>query len=123
MDDDRQVAQESVATQKVEVPAPNRGESTLETGWLNRAIKDALEDDTPLSRSPVDLRAVAEMTMTAEQESPIKQPALYSRKRTTHLRVHPSPPLPDGQNLGPLLDGSENERDAWQALRWMNNRA
>lgn len=45
MDDDRQVAQESVATQKVEVLASNRGEPALEARWLNRAIKDALEDD------------------------------------------------------------------------------
>ncbi|MEY9358720.1 hypothetical protein ABH994_001441 [Bradyrhizobium yuanmingense] len=45
MEKDGQAAQESVVQQKVDISAVHRGERVLETGRLDGAIKDALEDD------------------------------------------------------------------------------
>ena len=45
MDKDGQAAQKSAAEQKVERRAPDRGERVAETELVDRAIKDAVEDD------------------------------------------------------------------------------
>lgn len=45
MDRNRQAAQEHAAKQKVEMPASNRGEPAIVIGQVERAIKEALEDD------------------------------------------------------------------------------
>ena len=45
MDKNAQEAHQSAVKQKAEVPAPDRGERVVESRLVDRAIKDAVEDD------------------------------------------------------------------------------
>ncbi|MBB4369950.1 hypothetical protein GGD63_002743 [Bradyrhizobium sp. cir1] len=45
MDKDRRPPQESAAERKADMRALDRNERAAETGWADRAMKDALEDD------------------------------------------------------------------------------